>query len=162
MKVRILSLILFLFLITPATSNAQTIIDLGKCNLKIIENRERASFKDDDGEIIKPSRRDSRFIEIKVEGKAYTTGVSAWYPQMFAALFVYRGSVRVTPAIAVGIKFSDPLTGKREQWFHKEGVSYTAGCEDGQSIGTWVIVEIGKETTDFILQGPASIQNIKI
>lgn len=162
MKNPAMCLFMAFYIIISANVNAQEIIDLGKCNLKITESREIESFKSNKGSTVKPSRRDAKLIELRVDGKTYMKGESAWYPQMFAAMFYYRGSLRITPGIAVGIKFTDPLSGeKKEQWFNEPGVSYTAKHEEGDNIGTWVVVEIAKETKDFILQGPAVIPPIK-
>jgi hypothetical protein len=140
---------------------AQEIIDFGKCQLKVTDIREITSFKGEQG-IVKPSRRDAKLLEIKVEGTSDTKGVTAFYPQMFAALFIYRGALRVTPAIAIGIKFKDPLSGNNiENWFNAPGVSFTSKSEVGDSISVYVIVEVAKETTEFKIQGPGIIYSTK-
>ena len=137
--------------------NGQAVLNLGKCDFKISEIREVPGFKGENG-IVKPSRRDAKLLEIKLEGKANSDGASAWYPQMFAAIFYYRGALRITPALAIGMKFKDPLKGENiEQWFNAPGVSFTSKNKEGDPLATYLIVEIAKETNDFILQGPSII-----
>jgi hypothetical protein len=146
-----------MLMIASLDALSQTFLDLGKCNLKIVEVHEIQSFKGEKGEV-KASRRDAKLLEVKVEGVAYSDGVSAWYPQMFAALFNHRGASRITPALALGIKFTNPQNGENvAQWFNAPGVSFTAKHKAGDTVKTYLIIEIAKETNDFILQGPAVI-----
>lgn len=154
-------LFLIIVLIAIAGNNlliAQSILDLGKCNLQITEIKEISSFKGARSGEVKPSRRDAKFLEIKVEGIANSDGLSGWYPNMFGALFTYRGALRITPAIAIGIKSKDPLSNKTlEQWFNDPDVSYTAKYNQGDKIVSYIIIEVARETTDFMLQGPVII-----
>ncbi|MBN2382675.1 hypothetical protein JXQ70_07320 [bacterium] len=158
-------MVLFLWVTYVSCSGtgwAQNMIDLGRCELKVVQVREIESFQGEQGEKVKPSRRDARFMELKLEGMAYVDGVSAWYPQMFSALFIYRGMLRVTPAVALGIKWNDPISGEQERWFHKAGVSYNMGCNQSESMRAYVIVEIAREADSFQVQGPGFLPQVSV
>lgn len=163
MRALMLCLLLLLSTMSTGIIRADDVVDLGECGLKVTESREIESFKGEKGNLIKPSRRDAKFIELKVEGVANKNGKSLWYPQMFAAIFEYRGYVKIAPAVAIGIKFNDAKSGNQvEQWFNEANVSFAMGCEPGKSFAHYVIVEIPKEVTGFQLQGPTVIQSVEL
>jgi hypothetical protein len=134
-----------------------------KAPVPLTEVNEVEGFKGEKGNTIKPSRRNAKFVEIKLEGKAYADGKSGWYPAMFGVLFKYRGTTKITPATALGIKFTNRKTGnKEEHWFNEPDVSFVMGCKTGESFAHYLIVEIPKEVTAFLLQGPAALQHLQL
>lgn len=163
MKQVIVCLMLGLLFAFANDSRAKDIIDLSACDLKVTEIREIEGFKGEKGDMIKPSRRNAKFVELKLEGTANAEGESAWYPKMFAAVFEYRGSLKISPAVALGLKFSDKASGsKREQWFSEPEVSFTMKNKMGESFAHYLIIEIPEESKDFHLQGPAAIQQVQL
>ena len=158
-----LPLLLMSVFVFPGKNFAQDFIDLGKCKIRVTEIKEIKSFKSKKGKTVKPSRRNAKFMELKLEGESYAEGKSAWYPKMFGAMFLYRGVMKITPAIALGIKFKNRTTGNAEEhWFYDPEVSFTMGCKPGESFVHYVIVEIPKDVTDFTFQGPVMIQKLRV
>ena len=137
---------------------AQDLVDFGSCNLKIIQADEIESFKGENGNLIKPSRRDTRLVEVTIEINPTSTGAFGLYPAMFSALFTYRGVIQVTPAVALGTKIVDRMSGdKREYWYNEPDVSIILEVKAGERFIKYVVLEVPKETDALMLQGPTFV-----
>jgi hypothetical protein len=135
------------------------LINFGNFQIEAIDYDEIDQFTGENGNVIKPSRRDARFIEVKLRCKANETGEFCLYPSMFSTLFCYRGIAQAVPAVAMGTKIVDKMTGEtREYWYNEPEVSIILGVKKDETITKYFVLEIPKEVDDFIFQGPMAIQ----
>ena len=155
--------LLVLFLGGSAGAGELALIDFGSCQIEVTNVREIDQFTGENGDIVKPSRRDARFIEVKLSCAAIEEGEFALYPSMFGALFRYRGLAQIVPAVALGTKISDKVTGEtKEYWYNEPDVSIVIGVSANERFSKYLILEISKEVNDFVLQGPMSIQTLTL
>jgi len=155
--------LLILLMFSTVNAAEPKLIDFGKCQLEVINFDEINQFTGEKGNVIKPSRRDTRFIEVKLRCQTNEAGEFGLYPSMFGAMFRYRGMTQVAPAVAIGTKINDKLTGEiREYWYNEPDVSIILGLKADEKFIKYIILEIPKEVDDFIIQGPRVIQVLSL
>jgi hypothetical protein len=104
--------------------------------------------------VLKPSRRDTKLIEVKLVGEIHKDGQAGLFPSVFSAVFYWRGVPKILPSIAVGRKrmLSDGL---EEYWLHLPEASMILGFEKGEKIIIYTLFEIPKDAVKLQVQIPA-------
>jgi hypothetical protein len=153
-----IQIIVVLSVIAPAAVCAADLVDFGSFESKVTGYKEINSFTSEKGDVIKPSRRDAKFVEVTIEITATAGGEFVLYPAMFSALCSYRGTAKAIPARALGTKIKDRSTGKvTEYWYHEPEVSVILGVKAGETFRKYLVVEVPKEVDEFLVQGPKVI-----
>ena len=155
---RAIQIIVVLGAVAPAAVCAADLVDFGGFNIKVTEFKEINSFTGEKGDVIKPSRRDAKFVEVTLEITATAGGEFVLYPAMFSALCSYRGTAKAIPARALGTKIKDRSSGEvTEYWYHEPDVSVILEVKAGETFRKFLVVEVPKEVDVFLVQGPKVI-----
>jgi hypothetical protein len=102
-------------------------------------------------------------VEVELEISPDSSGAFGLYPAMFSALFQYRGVTPVAPAVAIGTKILDRMSGdSREYWYNEPDVSIILEFKAGERFSKYVVLEVPEEVSDFVVQGPAVIQAVEL
>lgn len=158
---RILLIILFFFTFNSGVFCAEPLLDFGKFTTKVLETKQINSIIGEDGKTIKASRRDAKLLELKLEIIADVPGEFCLYPKMFSVQCSYRRVPMIIPAIALGTKISDKMTGEtKEYWYTDPEVSIILEVSGGERFYKYLIIEIPKKVETFQLLGPAVIQEV--
>ena len=156
----ILIVILILF-ISISNGFSQKLLDFGKFNTKILEVKKIESFRSENGDIIKASKRSNQLFEIKLQITSYDEGEFGLYPKMFNCMCLYRDEVLVVPAVALGTKVNDKGSGPvTEYWYTDPEISITLGVGKNEKFRKYLIIEAPKEAGKFYLQGPKVIGEV--
>lgn len=163
MKTMIKAGLVILFLAGTVGATELTLMDFGKFQLEVTDYHEIDNFTGENGDIIKPSRRDARFIEVELRCNTDVRGEIGLYPKMFSAMFYYREIATVVPAVAMGTKWVEKESGEyKEAWYNAPGVAIIVGLEAGETFTKYFILEIPKEVDNVIFQGPMSITSLNL
>jgi len=153
-----IQIIVVLSAVAPAAAYAADLVDFGAFDLKVTEFKEITGFTGEKGDVIKPSRRDAKFVEVTLEITANAGGEFVLYPAMFSALCSYRGVAKALPARALGTKIKDGFSGGvTEYWYNEPGVSVVLEVSAGETFRKYLVVEVPKEIDLFLVQGPKVI-----
>ena len=160
-KMKIILTIILLSFISISNLFSQKLLDFGKFDTKVLEVKKIESFKGENSEVIKASRRNYQLFEIKLEMISNEEGEFGLYPKMFNCMCLYRGEVLVVPAIALGTKVKDRSSGVvSEYWYTDPEVSIIIGVGKSERFRKYVVVEVPKETEKIYLQGPKVIDEV--
>ncbi|MBN2399628.1 MAG: hypothetical protein JXI33_04735 [Candidatus Aminicenantes bacterium] len=163
MKKKLLAQAIVLMLLCFMDARGQNFLDFGKFTHQVVGIKPLSGFTSETGEKIAPSRRNVSLFEIKLEIIANDGGEFALNPKLFAAMFMYRGSIHLTPAAALGTKVRDKMTAvEKEYWYTAPDISVNIGVSKNEKFIKYVIVEIPKEVKSFHLLGPAQLAMVKI
>ncbi|MCB2229821.1 hypothetical protein KQH82_03830 [bacterium] len=139
------------------------LLNFGEFPVESVEFTEIAEFTGENGNSIKPSRRDTRFVEVKLVCTSNAAGEFALYPKMFSALFRFRGVAQIAPAVAMGTKTIDKFSGQtREYWYNEPDVSIVVEIEAGERIVKYFVFEVPEETGSFVFHGPIALGTIEL
>ncbi|MBN1968268.1 MAG: hypothetical protein JXR48_11395 [Candidatus Delongbacteria bacterium] len=159
MKLVILILIFSLNLLFP--KSVDDLLNFGNFNVEVVKQTKISSFTGEDGELLKPSKRDLQFYELELQITANESGEFCLYPHMFSGMFYYRDVPRVIKASALGTKVKENKVVK-EYWYTLPDVSVAIEVEKGESFKRYIILEIPKEVKSFKLIGPSEIGMVKL
>ncbi len=163
-KNRVLSLIAMLSLLLnlgvggAAAQTPRTLLDWGKCGLRVarIEFTEKLTAGD---QTLTAGRRDAVLALIKVEGAAPQDGELSVAPGSFGAQFTYRGVNRIELSKAWGIRGSNPESGETiEKWTADPDERANVGAKAGESVGMWFAVVLPREVRNFYVIVPTLIE----
>jgi hypothetical protein len=150
--------IVLLCFAVPAAAYAGDLVDFGAFESKVSGYKTIDSFTGEKGDVVKPSRRDVKFVEVTLEITATAGGEFVLCPGMFSVLCNYRGTAKAIPAVALGTKVKDRSTGEvTEYWYHDPAVSVILEVKSGETFQKYLIVEVPKEVDRFLVQGPKVI-----
>jgi len=133
-------------------------INLNECKLKINEKIEVNELPSPAG-VIKPSVRTNKIIKVKLTGVAPREGSFLIKTYVFTALYSYRGSQYLIPAIAIGVIGKKGETGEMvERWNKETNNIFTLGYGANSKITFDIAFEVPKEVKEIEIQAPMIVK----
>lgn len=132
-----------------------SMVDLGKCNLKIVEIEYLKKVQTDKG-MLKPASGKNRLVAVTLKGRVKDAGTFILTPDLYSVIYNYRRTMGLSRSVAIGSRGKSKSTGEyKEIWFSSEEVRLLAEYGANEDLELFILFDLPKEVEEFEVQIPA-------
>ena len=134
------------------------VVDLAKCDLKVVEVENVDHVQLDSKTVLTPSKKDARLVLLHLRGVSPEIGVIPCHAPSFGVHYRGEESVAFSAAKSFGIRGKTEEGKPFEVWFNRLQDMINLRIETpGEEVDFWLAVEIPKDVKAFVVRIPTQL-----